>query len=383
MVDRVYDPSRGVVSGTPQQNYVEWLLSQLGRRVGGINDVLGLGTGEVNARAHQAEAARAALAGLGGLGEPTLPPPWQTGGLAVPPDPITPTDVAAARRTQAPISAVGDPTLPPPWQTGGLAEPPSTVLPALDRDRALPPLTPGRGAAVPTPAAMLGGNNYAATGGGGSFTGGGGTVVNMDAARAASPPITSSANAIGGLTGGGLGGLNGPLPLNAEAALSLYEDETGMALRQGFQDAGINSFENPYAARVIKRYAPILGNLMDFFALAAGHDPEDQASMAVWVPQFIKQFMSGEINPQRLVQRALELAEGNPVLKEYLVNTIGPNRLLAIQGQTSGYGDRVEGARQRVLQERLTRQQMAQLQNPAAEETKRSAWLDIVRGGAR
>jgi hypothetical protein len=154
-------------------------------------------------------------------------------------------------------------------------------------------------------------------------------------------------------------------------------------VRQGFQDAGINSFENPYAKRVIQRYAKILPDLMDFFAIASGINPGDTASMATWVPAFIKGFMSGEIDPDKMVRRAIELAQDSPLLKTFLTEQIGVDNLLKIQGQTSGYGPRVEAARQSVLKERLARQQMDFLKNPASDDVKASAWLDIVRGGVR
>jgi hypothetical protein len=223
---------------------------------------------------------------------------------------------------------------------------------------------------------MLGGNNYT------SGPGMSGTEEQDALRRAGSAPTGSSGGVAGGLPGA-LSGLGGPLPTNRGAAEALYEDDSGLALRQGFQDAGINSFENPYAQRVIKRYAQILPDLMDFFAIASGISPGDTATMATWVPAFIKGFMSGEIDPDKMVRRAIDLAEQSPLLKDFLVNQIGVERLLNIQGRTSGYGPRVEAARQNVLKERLARQQMEQLQNPADEDTTASAWLSIVRGGVR
>jgi hypothetical protein len=291
------------------------------------------------------------------------------GSLVGPITPTTPTGAAAV--------------VPPPWASGASDLPPISaappaggVLPPLDRDRGLPPLTTPN-SMTPTPApSMLGGNNYTASGAGMS-----GTEEQDALRRAGSAPSGSS----GGVSGGGLpnilGGLSGPTSINKEAAMALYEDETGMALRQGFQDAGIDSFTNSYAKRVIKRYAPILPDLMDFFAIASGINPGDTANMATWVPAFIKGFMSGEIDPDKMVQRAIQLANDSPILKKFLVEQIGVDNLLKIQGQTSGYGPRVEAARQSVIKERLARQQMATLQNPIKDQD--DAWLEIVRGGGR
>jgi hypothetical protein len=209
---------------------------------------------------------------------------------------------------------------------GGLAAPGggSSVLPPLDRDKAL--TTPN--SMTPTPPAMLGGNNYTAGGVGNTGT----QAYPDETGRGLGSSTARTA------VSGGLGNIGGPLPINEAAAMRLYEDESGMGLRQGFQDAGIDSFKNPYAMAAIRRYAPILPQLMEFFALASGQSLDDTASMATWVPQFIKGFMSGEINPQRLVQRAIEMAADNPTLKEYLLHSMGPNALFKLQGEVSGYG---------------------------------------------
>ncbi|HEX6828726.1 MAG TPA: hypothetical protein VF104_07080 [Burkholderiales bacterium] len=358
--ERVYDPTRGMVPASPQQNYVEWLLSQLDPR-----NLARRARLEID----QAERNRAARAAGGATADPIVEPPMATGGLPyvapVPPHGPIGSDVlpplggvsagmSGTEEADALRRASGGAPLPPLGSRGSAS---------------LPPLV-APGTQAPRPPAVLGGNDYNA--GANSFTGGGGTVVNT-----APHTAVGGLGTVGGV--GGLGDLSGPRPINAAAAEKLYTDETGMAIRQGFQDAGIDSFKNPYAQSVIRRYAPILPQLMEFFAIANGQDINDTASMATWVPQFIKSFMSGEVNPQRLIQHALDIAEQNPVLKQYLIDQ-GPNGLLQLQGQTSGYGQRVEGARQRVIRERLARQQMAELQNPASPDVDEATWLKIVQG---
>lgn len=360
---RVYDPNRGMVPApqTPQQSWIDWVLSQIDPR---------------NIQSHErmrnarAQATRDAVAS--GLGDPIIPPPMATGEQGY----VGPAPAHVPVGSQA-LPPLGDELAPgaPGSALAGPPAPPTAMNP-------LPPLGPSSGtmggAALPplqtpnsmtaTPPAVLGGNNFAS----GPMS----QAYPDETGRGLGSPSLAS-GASGG--GGGLGGvdLRGPLPINAEAAQRLYEDQSGMALRQGFQDAGIDSFKNPYAQSAIKRYAQVLPRLMEFFALANGMDINDTASMATWVPQFIKKFMSGEVNPQKLLQHALTIAGDNPVLKEYLVGQ-GPDELLGLQGQLSGYGARVEGARQRVVRERLARQGMAQLQNPTAADDE--AWLNIVRG---
>jgi hypothetical protein len=373
----VYDPIRGMMPSSPQQAWWEQLLAQLDpRNIGGQDSY-----DRERRRILQAQADAALRRGDTSIpADPIVPPPMATGeqgyvapvpargSLVGPITPTTPTGAAAV--------------VPPPWASGASDLPPISaappaggVLPPLDRDRGLPPLqSPNSMTATPAPS-MLGGNNYTASGAGMS-----GTEEQDALRRAGSAPGSGSSS--GGLPNA-LGGLSGPSRINSEAAMALYDDESGMALRQGFQDAGINSFENPYAKRVIQRYAKILPDLMDFFAIASGINPGDTASMATWVPAFIKGFMSGEIDPDKMVRRAIELAQDSPLLKTFLTEQIGVDNLLKIQGQTSGYGPRVEAARQSVIKERLARQQMDFLKNPAADDVKASAWLDIVRGGVR
>jgi hypothetical protein len=292
------------------------------------------------------------------------------------------------RQANAQTAVTGDPIVPPPWQTGGTGE----VLPPLAGPpapaSAYGPTDAGAAALPPVIGPPGGGMGGGATpsglpplGLGGGASGAEDADALRRANRGAGSPSVPTLGGVGGL--GGLGGGPGLAGLNEEAAQSLYEDTTGMALRQGFQAAGIDSFKNPYAQMAVKRYAPILGRLMDFFAIASGIDTNDTASMATWVPQFIQQFMSGAINPQKLVQQAINTARGNPILENYLTDFIGPDDLLKIQGATSGYGGRVEAARQNVLSERIARQRMQQQQHPGDPEVDRSAWLDIVRGGGR
>jgi hypothetical protein len=359
-----------MVPTTPQQQWWEWWMSQLDPRKIEIGRAEGL-------RNQQAQANRQTAV----TGDPIIPPPMATGEQGyvapVPPresliSPITPVGGApgspgsSLAGPPAPVSAFG------PSGPGG-------VLPPLDRDRALAPLTTPN-SMTPTPPAMLGGNNYTAGPSGMSGT------EEQDALRRAGSASASAGSSGGGASSiGGLGNISGPLPINEAAAMRLYEDESGMGLRQGFADAGIDSFKNPYAMSAVRRYAPILPQLMEFFALASGQNLDDTASMATWVPQFIKGFMSGEINPQRLVQRAIELAAdpANANLKEYLLHSLGPNALFKLQGDVSGYGPRLEGARQRVLQEQISRQQMAGLRNPSDPTLQEEEWLNIVRRGGR
>jgi hypothetical protein len=374
----VYDPIRGMMPSSPQQAWWEQILAQLDpRNLGGQDSY-----DRERQRIARVQAEAAIRRGDTSIpADPIVPPPMATGGLPVVGEPQPRGSLVGPITPTTPTG--GAAVVPPPWASGASDLPPISaappaggVLPPLDRDRGLPPLQAPGTMAPPTPPSMLGGNNYTASGAGMSGT------EEQDALRRAG---SASSGSSGGVSGGGLpnalGGLGGPTSINKEAAMALYEDDTGMALRQGFQDAGINSFENPYAQRVIKRYAPILGDLMDFFAIASGINPGDTASMATWVPAFIKGFMSGEIDPDKMVRRALELANDSPLLKTFLVEQIGVDNLLKIQGRTSGYGPRVEAARQSVLQERLARQQMAELQNPA--QAKEDAWLQIVRGGGR
>jgi hypothetical protein len=205
------------------------------------------------------------------------------------------------------------------------------------------------------------------------------------AGSAFTPPARDTwASDLGGIPGGGVpgsgvtgagGATTTDLP-GKTVGEELYSNPV-LALHGGFQQAGVNSFQNPYAERAINRYAPILPHLMDFFSIAMGADPNDAAQMEKWVPQFIQQFMSGAINPQQLIRQALEMAHGNPMLEEFLLG-LGPQKVLEIQGRTGGYGDRVNAARNRVMEERILRSQMAMQGQP--NQASEKAWLDIIRG---
>jgi hypothetical protein len=385
----VYDPIRGIMPSSPQQAWWQQYMDELGNRLGpfGAWDRTRIAMAQAQARADAAARGIPADAA-----DPIIPPPMATGEQGyvapVPPrgsliTPTTATDGSGVLPTLGAPGAPGSPLAGPPAPASAFGPAGPGVLPPLDRDRALPPLTTPN-SMTPTPApSMLGGNNYTASGSTYTPTEGSATQEQDALRRAGSAPSGSSGGVATGGLSGALSGLGGPTRINSEAAMALYDDESGMALRQGFQDAGINSFENPYAKRVIQRYAKILPDLMDFFAIASGINPGDTASMATWVPAFIKGFMSGEIDPDKMVRRAIELAQDSPLLKTFLTEQIGVDNLLKIQGQTSGYGPRVEAARQSVLKERLARQQMDFLKNPASDDVKASAWLDIVRGGVR
>jgi hypothetical protein len=232
------------------------------------------------------------------------------------------------------------------------------------------------------------GTGAPAAGGAGSFSGGGGQV-NLGRARAAGlgPPATPgpmtpvAAPGLPGPTSGpGLGGLG-------DEALEDLADRPVLGIINALAQQGVNYFTNPYARRFAARYDDeTIRQLVNYALLARGvnlafdaNDPNATGANAGQVTrEIIAGLLSGALNPRAMLAQVFTNPEHRAAIGAN-PEVFQPDRTFDLLARTSGLSDRWQAARLNRLREAYLRQQVAQMQSPAAANM--AEWVNLVSGG--
>lgn len=269
---------------------------------------------------------------------------------------------------------------PAPGPAGGGYASASEDFDALRRANA------GGGASDPFGGAGLPGGGYASgaedadalrRGGAGAPAGGLGSGLPGGGGYASgSEDADALRRANGGSASGASGGMGGNPDFFSTIGVNdmLYADpQTGM--RRSLRQGGVNPDTNPFAQAALARFSgPIMQALYDFWEVLNGGAGDQAETM----PEFLRQFMAGQINPTALMQQAQAKMAGGDEDMSQMLEDLGPEGYTEITQRARGSTKRVADARKTTMARKVGRQKEDALDHPNDYTTR--DWLKLIGG---